>query len=80
MDGGIFTLYKINQELKQQKLENELLKKRQTYLEERVNKLEEDKNFDYDYFEEILRKKLGVIKPSEKVIFVENNQEEKNGK
>lgn len=71
-DRGLFTLYRVNKELEQQKQENELLKQRQKYLESRVEKLEEsNKNFDYDYLEEIIRDRLGVIKKTEKVIYVE---------
>jgi cell division protein FtsB len=71
-DRGVFTLYKVRQELEQQKQENDLLKKRQEYLESRVSKLEEDnKDFDYDYLDEVVREKLGVIKDSEQVIYIE---------
>tara|TARA_Y100000590_G_C15122787_1_gene789351 strand:- start:193 stop:531 length:339 start_codon:yes stop_codon:yes gene_type:complete len=77
-DRGLFTLYKVNKELEQQKQANELLKKRQEYLESRVKKLEESStDFDYDYLEEIIRDKLGVIKKSEKVIYIENEEENK---
>jgi cell division protein FtsB len=71
-DRGLFTLYKLSNELEQQKQENQLLKQRQEYLESRVQKLEEDSaNFDYDYLEEIIRNKLGVIKKTEEVIYIE---------
>jgi cell division protein FtsB len=71
-DRGVFTLYRVHKELEQQKQENELLKQRQKYLESRVEKLEENSvNFDYDYLDEIIRDKLGVIKKTEKVIYVE---------
>lgn len=73
VDRGIFTLYNLHKEISQQKLENDLLRKRQEYLEKRVSKLEDDntKEFDYDFLDELLREKLGVIKKTEKVIFVE---------
>lgn len=71
-DRGLFTLYRVHKELEQQKQENEILKQRQKYLESRVNKLEEEsENFDYDYLDEIIRDRLGVIKKTEKVIYVE---------
>lgn len=71
-DRGLFTLYKLSNELEQQKQENQLLKQRQEYLESRVKKLEENSEFfDYDYLEEIIRDKLGVIKKTEKVIYIE---------
>lgn len=71
-DRGVFTLYRVHQELDQQKQENELLMQRQKYLESRVQKLEEkNENFDYDYLEEIMRDRLGVIKKTEKVIYIE---------
>lgn len=71
-DRGLFTLYKVSKELEEQKQENELLKQRQKYLESRVSKLEENsEEFDYDYLEEIVRDRLGVIKKTEKVIYIE---------
>ncbi|MCP4354160.1 MAG: septum formation initiator family protein [Proteobacteria bacterium] len=72
-DRGLFTLYKLNQTIKQKQLENGLLEERQKYLEARVKKLEPGEGFDYDYLDEIVRDKLGVVKPTEKVIYVESN-------
>lgn len=73
-DGGLFALYRVNKELEQQQQENKLLQQRQEYLEQRVQKLEDNsKNFDYDYLEEIIRDRLGVIKKTEKVIYIEQN-------
>lgn len=71
-DRGLFTLYRVHKELEHQKQENEILKQRQKYLESRVEKLEEkSENFDYDYLDEVIRDRLGVIKKTEKVIYVE---------
>lgn len=71
-DSGILTLYKLQQTIKKQEQENKLLEKRKLYLESRVQKLKNGDHFDYDYLDEIIRSKLGVIKESEKVIYVEN--------
>jgi len=70
-DKGLFTLYKLHQTITQKKQENSLLEERQKYLEARVRKLEPGEEFDYDYLDEIVREKLGVVKPTEKVIYVE---------
>ena len=71
-DRGVFTLYKVRHELDNQKQENELLKQRQKYLESRVLKLEDESTeFDYDFLDEVVRDKLGVIKETEKVIYIE---------
>ena len=71
-DRGLFTLYKLNQTIKQKKLENSLLEERQKYLEARVKKLEPGVGFDYDYLDEIVRDRLGVVKSTEKVIYVDS--------
>lgn len=71
-DRGLFTLYRVTKELEQQQQANNLLKQRQEYLESRVQKLEENsRDFDYDYLEEVIRDRLGVIKKTEKVIYIE---------
>lgn len=70
-ESGILTLHKLNETINQQKQENNLLDQRKQYLESRVQKLKSGDSFDYDYLDEIIRNKLGVIKDNEQVIYVE---------
>lgn len=70
-DSALLTLYKLHKTVKQQQQENHLLAQRQKYLETKIKRLEPGENFDYDYLDEIVRDKLGVVKESEKVIYVD---------